>query len=81
MVDGEEGVADDIQDLGVGLDVHVGAGEKLGSNQNRRHGLEQLSYSLVARHRNGLVRRVRQPVGVDDGRVHHIAGLDVNAAS
>lgn len=75
MINGTETLPNNLQDLRVGLDC-IRTREVLVTNQDRFHGsrVEHLPYAFVSRDSNGLVGRVGEPFGVDDGRVSGISG-------
>ena len=81
MEDGVQTLPDDLEELGIRLDG--GAGEILGSNQHRCHGLggEQLSNALVACEGNLDVGRIGQPVGIDERLVGHAGRGDADVAA
>lgn len=71
------------QDLLVRLHAQPRPREVLRANQHRlqRIRLENRSGALEPRDRDGLVRRVREPARVDDGRVGHVGGRDADGAT
>ena len=78
-----ETLPDEIQNLLVGMHIPRCSREILVADKNRFHGfrLVELARALVAGDHDGLVGGVGEPVGVDQRRVGHVGGGDVDCAA
>lgn len=80
--DGVEAPLDEVPDLIVGADVGF-AGEIFVPDEEISHGLRfpNLSGAFEGREGDFLVRRMGEPVGIDDGVIGGVVGCDVNGSS